>query len=74
MDYQITKYAVLPEVEMTPIQMAEAQEWIEKKIAAEWERVFPTPSPTSYPPQPVERCCYGAVLHAPNCKYWLTCT
>lgn len=23
-----------------------------------------------YPP----RCCYGTVLHAPNCKYWLTCT
>lgn len=19
-------------------------------------------------------CCYGHILHAPNCKYWETCT
>lgn len=24
--------------------------------------------------EPPQRCCYGHVLHAPNCKYWLTCT
>lgn len=24
--------------------------------------------------EPPPRCCYGTVLHAPNCKYWLTCT
>ncbi len=23
------------------------------------------------PPPP---CCYGSVLHAPNCKFWLTCS
>jgi hypothetical protein len=24
--------------------------------------------------EPPPRCCYGGVVHAPNCKYWLTCT
>jgi hypothetical protein len=24
--------------------------------------------------EPPPRCCYGTVLHAPNCKFWLTCT
>jgi hypothetical protein len=24
--------------------------------------------------EPPPRCCYGGALHAPNCKYWLTCT
>lgn len=24
--------------------------------------------------EPPPRCCYGTVLHAPNCRYWLTCT
>lgn len=24
--------------------------------------------------EPPPRCCYGSVLHEPNCKFWLTCT
>lgn len=24
--------------------------------------------------EPPPRCCYGSVLHAPNCKFWLNCT
>lgn len=24
--------------------------------------------------EPPPRCCYGTVIHAPNCKFWLTCT
>lgn len=24
--------------------------------------------------EPPPRCCYGVVMHAPNCKFWLTCT
>jgi hypothetical protein len=24
--------------------------------------------------EPEPRCCSGQVLHAPNCKYWLTAT
>lgn len=24
--------------------------------------------------EPPPRCCYGTLLHAPNCKSWLTCT
>lgn len=24
--------------------------------------------------EPPPRCCYGQVLHAPNCRFWLTCS
>jgi hypothetical protein len=24
--------------------------------------------------EPFPRCCCGTVVHAPNCKFWLTCT
>lgn len=24
--------------------------------------------------EPPARCCHGTVLHAPNCKRWMTCT
>ena len=24
--------------------------------------------------EPPPRCCYGTVLHAPNCRFWATCT
>lgn len=36
--------------------------------------VGPVRAPSTYPVAPVPRCCYGTVLHAPNCKYWCMVT
>lgn len=55
----------------------EIQDWLSKKIDAEitkaifggWPPGY-DPNPTTLVMGPQPRCCYGTVLHAPNCPTW----
>lgn len=52
--------------ELSPEDVAK----ISARLEADFVRIVCPPQPAPIEQIKVERCCYGIVLHAPNCKFW----